>query len=86
MCQLKKIVTTYKLKVLFCSVEFSGLQAEEGVRAKSLQSCPALCDPTDCGLPGSSAHGVSPGKNTRVSCRAFLQGTFLTQGLNPCLL
>ena len=22
------------------------------------QSCPALSDPMDCGLPGSSAHGI----------------------------
>ena len=22
------------------------------------QSCPALCDPMDCSLPGSSAHGI----------------------------
>ena len=28
------------------------------VRAKSLQSCPALCDPVDCSPPGSSVHGV----------------------------
>ena len=27
-----------------------------------------------------------PGKNTGVDCHAFLQGIFLTQGLNPCLL
>ena len=26
--------------------------------AKLLQSCPALCDPMDCSLPGSSVHGV----------------------------
>ena len=28
------------------------------VRAKSLQSCPTLCDPMDCSLPGSSVHGI----------------------------
>ena len=28
----------------------------------------------------------SPGKNTGVSCHSFLQGIFLTQGLNPGLL
>ena len=22
------------------------------------QSCPALCDPMDCSLPGSSIHGI----------------------------
>ena len=26
--------------------------------AKSLQSCPTLCDPMDCSLQGSSIHGV----------------------------
>ena len=26
--------------------------------AKSLQSCPTLCDPMDCGPPGSSIHGI----------------------------
>ena len=26
--------------------------------AKSPQSCPTQCDPTDCSLPGSSAHGI----------------------------
>ena len=26
--------------------------------AKSLQSCPTLCNPVDCSLPGSSVHGI----------------------------
>ena len=28
------------------------------MHAKSLQSCPTLCDPMDCNLPGSSVHGI----------------------------
>ena len=28
------------------------------MHAKSLQSCPTLCDPLDCSPPGSSAHGI----------------------------
>ena len=28
----------------------------------------------------------SPGKNTRVGCHALIQGIFLMQGSNPCLL
>ena len=28
------------------------------VRAKSLQSCPTLCDSVDCSPPGSSVHGI----------------------------
>ena len=41
------------------------------------QSCLNLYDPMDCSLPG---------KNIGVSCCAFLQGIFLTEGLNPGLL
>ena len=43
-------------------------------------------DPMDCSLPGSSVHGDSPGKNTGVDCHALLQGIFLNQGSNSCLL
>ena len=49
------------------------------------QSCPTLCNPMDCSTPGSSVHGDSPGKNTRVCCHALLQGIFPTQGSNPGL-
>ena len=44
---------------------------------------PSLCDPVDCGPPGSSVHADSPCKNTGVGCRALLQGIFPTQGSNP---
>ena len=54
--------------------------------AKSLQSCPTLCDSMDCNPPCSSVHGASPGKNTGVGCHALLQGTFLTQRENQRLL
>ena len=30
----------------------------ECVHAKSLQSCPTLCDPVDCSLSGFSVHGI----------------------------
>ena len=54
--------------------------------AKSLQSCPALCDPVNSSLPGFSIHGDSLGKNIGVGCHAQLQGIFPMQGSNPCLL
>ena len=58
-----------------------------GVRCAVLsQSCPTLCDITDCSLPGSSVHGNSPGENTGVDCHALLQGILPTQGWNPHLL
>ena len=46
------------------------------------KSCPALYDLMDCSLPGSSVHGIFPGRNTGVGCHFLLQGIFLTQGLN----
>ena len=55
---------------------------------KLLQLCPALHDAVDC-PPGSSAHGDSPNKNTRVGCHVLLQGIFSTEESNPrpfCLL
>ena len=57
------------------------------VCAKSLQSCLTLCNAMDHSPPGSSLYPwYSPGKHTGVGCRAFLQGIFLTQGLNLHLL
>ena len=56
------------------------------MHAKSLQSCPTLCDPMDCGPPGSTDHGDLPGKDTGVGCHVLLRGTFPTQGSNPHLL
>ena len=50
------------------------------------QSCPTLCDPTDCSPPGSSVHGDSASKNTRVGSHFLLKGIFLTQGLNQRLM
>ena len=40
--------------------------------AKSLQSCPTLCDPIDGSPPGSRPWD-SPGKNTGVECHFLLQ-------------
>ena len=40
--------------------------------AKSLQSCPTLCDPIDGSPPGSRPWD-SPGKNTGVGCHFLLQ-------------
>ena len=37
------------------------------------QSCPTLSDPMDCSLPGSSIHGIFPGKSTGVGCHCLLQ-------------
>ena len=41
--------------------------------AKSLQSCPTLCDPIDGSPPGSPCPCDSLGKNTGVGCHFLLQ-------------
>ena len=56
------------------------------VPAKSIQSCSTLCDTMDCSPPGPLCQRDSPGKNPGVGCHALLQGIYLTQGLNPCLM
>ena len=76
-----------------CSIQFNSFSKKYTVPAIVLitnaflrtlnESCSVVSD--SCNLWGSSAHGDSPGKNTRVSCHALLQGIFPTQGLNPGL-
>ena len=62
-----------------------GVKHTKNFRVLSCFSHVHLCDPMDCSLLGSTVHGI-PGKNTGVGCHALLQGIFLTQGPNPCLL
>ena len=39
-------------------IKWHGTIHTAAAAAKSLQSCPILCDPMDCSLPGSSTHGI----------------------------
>ena len=50
------------------------------------KSCPTLCDPMACSPPGSSVHGISQARILKWIAIFFLQGIFLTQGLNLHLL
>ena len=54
--------------------------------AKSLQSCPTLCDPMDCSTPDSSVHVFFKAIIMEWVAIFLLQDIFPTQGLNPCLL
>ena len=38
--------------------KWMGPDASLGVHTKLLQSCPTMCNPMDCSLPGSSIHGI----------------------------
>ena len=46
------------------------------LRAKSLQSCPFLCDPMDCSPPGSSVHGILQARILEGVARPFSRGSF----------
>ena len=54
--------------------------------AKSLQSCPTLSDPMDCGLPGSSVYGIFQARvlewgaiaNTTRNCQIVFQSSCAT--------
>ena len=65
------------------TTELPGKLPASSVLCLVTQSCLTFCDPRTFCPPGSSVHGDSPGKNTGVSCHAFLQGIFPTQGSNP---
>ena len=54
--------------------------------AKLLQSSLTLCDPMNCSPPGSSVHEILQARILESVVVPSLQGIFLTQGLNLCLL
>ena len=60
-----------RLRLLPCS--YSLFLAFLAAAAKSLQSCPTLCDAIDSSPPGSPHPWDSPGKNTGVGCHFLLQ-------------
>ena len=56
------------------------------MHAKSLQSCPTLCDPLDCSTPSSSVRGILQERTLKWVAMLSSRGIFLTQGSNPHLL
>ena len=49
-------------------------RALEVTRAKSLQLCPALCNPMDCSPPGSSVHGILQARIVEWDAMIFSRG------------
>ena len=50
-----------------------GHNAAAAAAAKSLWSCPTLCDPIDGSPPGSPVPGILQASNTGVGCHFLLQ-------------
>ena len=46
-------------------------------------SCPPLCDPTDCSLPGSSVHGIFQGRVLEWVAVSFSKGSFWPRDWTP---
>ena len=70
-----------KIKKMHSSIQVKKLEG-----CVYAQSCLILFNPMDSSPPVSSVHRSSPGNNSGMDCHFLLQGFFLTQGLNPCLL
>ena len=47
--------------------------------SEAAQLCLTLSDPMDCSLPGSSIHGIFPGKSPGVECHCLLCQTSLSR-------
>ena len=45
------------------------------MKVKVTQSCPALCDPMDCSLPGSSVHGMLQARILKWVAIPFSKGS-----------
>ena len=82
-----KVVTYLQLVYLLLESAFIiCFQKSEKVKESEVaQLCPTLCNPMDSSPPGSSVHGIFPGKSTGVGCHFLLQGIFPAQGSNPGL-
>ena len=59
---------------LHVSVSCSSNSAAAAAAAKSLQSCPTLCDPIDGSPPGSSVPGILPGRTLEWVDISFFNG------------
>ena len=55
--------------------------AAAATAAKSLQSCPTLCDPMDCSLPGPSVHGICQARVLEWVAIAF-SDSYVTKSIN----
>ena len=67
------------------SIEFKIYSDAAAAAAKSLQSCPTLCDPTDGSPPGSAVPGILQARTLECVSSAERGGNVRTR-LGPVLL
>ena len=56
-------------------LQANSLPSAAAAAAKSLQSCPTLCDPIDCSLPGSSIQGILQARILEWVAISFSRGS-----------
>ena len=78
-------VITYSAINLVNTSWTQGLLPSE-LESEVSQSCPTLCNPMDCSLPGSSIHGIFQARILEWVAVSFSRGIFSTQGLNLGLI
>ena len=81
------------LAVCFFTAEPPGKPTAAAAAAKSLQSCPTLCDPIDCSPPGSAIPGILQARTLEWVAISFSTGClkypfpsfiFLNISINIC--
>ena len=53
------------------------------VKSEIAQSCPTLCDPMDCSLPGFSIHGIFQARVPEWVTVSFSRGDLPDPGIEP---
>ena len=66
----RKVYSIYQI-----SIEVCDLRKIKESESEVAQSCPTLCDPTDCSLPGSSIHGIFQARVLEWVAIAFSRGS-----------
>ena len=56
--RMERCSTSYVMKELRISTMRQRCTPVKSKESKVAQSCPTLCNPMDCSLPGSSVHGI----------------------------
>ena len=65
--QKNRTIRIITIKIVF----HHGKLVVAAAAAKSLQSCPTLCNPMDCSLPGSSVHVIFQARTLEWGASAF---------------
>ena len=64
-----------KATVFILQIKFLEEQKFSEKKSEVTQSCPTLCDPMDCSLPGSSFHGIFQARVLEWGAMAFSKKT-----------